>query len=64
MDIEGKNGWRTELRKGSMGFGRGLGFPTTDRTVSRRHVSFELLEGSETRVRFEVIGTGRTPSGF
>ena len=56
MEIEGKNGWRTELGKGSMEFGRGLRFPTTDRTVSRRHVSFDLLEGSETRARFEVIG--------
>ncbi|RVW51884.1 hypothetical protein VitviT2T_013259 [Vitis vinifera] len=57
MEIEGKNGWRTELRKGSKKeFGRGSGFPTTDRTVSRHHVTFELHEDSETRVRFVVIG--------
>ncbi|CAJ1955443.1 unnamed protein product [Sphenostylis stenocarpa] len=46
-------------------FGRGCGFSTCDRTVSRRHVSFQLhhsdaeVADDNARVRFEV--TGKNP---
>lgn len=42
-----------------MELGRGLGFQSTDRTISRRHVSFQLLpieDDEESRVLFKVIG--------
>ncbi|KAF1886631.1 hypothetical protein Lal_00045864 [Lupinus albus] len=37
-------------------FGRGHGFNTNDRTVSRRHVSFQFNSESDSRVSFQVIG--------
>lgn len=57
MEIESKNGFKTRLHEGSeiLDFGRGLGFNSTDRTVSRRHISFKLHE-DRSRVYFEVKG--------
>lgn len=55
MEIEGENGSKTQLKKGlKTELGRGLGFDLEDRTVSRRHVSFEPKNTG--RVHFEVIG--------
>lgn len=55
MEIEGENGSKTQLKKGlKTELGRGLGFDSEDRTVSRRHVSFEPKNTG--RVHFEVIG--------
>ncbi|KAK4267292.1 hypothetical protein QN277_024090 [Acacia crassicarpa] len=64
VEIEGEDGTRFVLgTRGEILFGRALGFNTNDRTVSRRHVSFQLrssLEksdaGEEPRVSFEAIG--------
>ncbi|CAL1376548.1 unnamed protein product [Linum trigynum] len=43
MEIEGDDGSKTELHRGSATvLGRGNGFETDDRTVSRRHIEFRL----------------------
>ncbi|XP_057978483.1 uncharacterized protein LOC131164938 [Malania oleifera] len=64
MEIGSNDGSKFLLKNGSETvFGRGLGFPSDDRTVSHRHVSFELhKDGSHgdpcsgTKVYFEVLG--------
>ncbi|KAK9280807.1 hypothetical protein L1049_003696 [Liquidambar formosana] len=64
MEIEGEDGSRIQLKKGSnTEFGRGLGLRTNDQTVSRHHVLFKLDidknqtdPESETRAWFQVIG--------
>lgn len=68
MEIESEDGSRIVITNGSKKeFGRGLGFPLDDRTVSRHHISFELLSSarkdqkettldSEPMVSFEVLG--------
>ncbi|KAI3512529.1 hypothetical protein L1887_19845 [Cichorium endivia] len=57
MEIEGKNGSKIRLQEGSetFDFGRGLGFISNDRAISRHHISFNLHE-DQTRVCFEVKG--------
>ncbi|XVF26954.1 hypothetical protein REPUB_Repub14bG0064800 [Reevesia pubescens] len=68
MEIEGADGSKLALKSGSKTiFGRGSGFNTSDRTVSRRHVLLELETSldknvetqKEPRVSFEV--TGKNP---
>ncbi|XP_007024489.2 PREDICTED: mitotic apparatus protein p62 [Theobroma cacao] len=68
MEIEGANGSKLALKYGfKTVFGRGSGFNTSDRTVSRHHVLLELgtpvdKKGEtqkEPRVSFEV--TGKNP---
>ncbi|XP_061371108.1 uncharacterized protein LOC133313717 [Gastrolobium bilobum] len=61
VQVEGEDGSKFAFEKGDKSvFGRGSGFSTNDRTVSRRHVSFQLEAESEApRVSFEV--TGRNP---
>ncbi|KAD6118634.1 hypothetical protein E3N88_09905 [Mikania micrantha] len=55
MEIESKNGSKIRLQD-TIDFGRGgLVFDSTDRTVSRHHVSLKLHEDG-TRVCFEVKG--------
>lgn len=61
MEIEGTDGSKTLLKPGSTGeFGRGLGFTSDDRTVSRRQISFQTHNPpdheDETKVSFEVVG--------
>ncbi|EXC09159.1 hypothetical protein L484_005115 [Morus notabilis] len=64
MEIEGQEEYdaKIQLRKGhdKAVFGRGLGLSTDDRTVSRRHVAFELKSGAKQTepigVSFEVLG--------
>lgn len=66
MEIEGADGSKLALKPGSKTtFGRGSGFNTEDRTVSRRHVELEIEalveKNGETRteepsVSFEVTG--------
>ncbi|XP_028798427.1 mitotic apparatus protein p62-like [Neltuma alba] len=64
VEVEGEDGTKLVLgTSGNILFGRGSGFNTNDRTVSRRHISLQLrssLEksdaGGEPRVSFEVIG--------
>ncbi|OVA08423.1 hypothetical protein BVC80_209g157 [Macleaya cordata] len=68
MEIKGEDGTKIHINKGSkIDFGRGLGFPFDDLTVSRRHISFELRSydektdkqdnpDGEPRVFFEVLG--------
>ncbi|KAF7814115.1 mitotic apparatus protein p62-like [Senna tora] len=64
VEVEGEDGSKFALANDDKtSFGRGLGFNTNDRTVSRRHVSFHLTNslekndaGAEPRVSFEVIG--------
>ncbi|XP_055830167.1 uncharacterized protein LOC129899284 [Solanum dulcamara] len=61
MEIEGTDGSKTPLKPGSTKeFGRGLGFTSDDRTVSRRQISFQIHNPSdqedETKVSFEVVG--------
>lgn len=60
MEIESQDGAKIELENGHKAvFGRGLGFNTDDRTVSRRHIALEFKPGStrtEPRVCFEVLG--------
>ncbi|PPR87280.1 hypothetical protein GOBAR_AA33401 [Gossypium barbadense] len=73
MEIEGADGSKLALKSGSkITFGRGSGFNTDDRTVSRRHVELELEtlvdKNGETRteepsVSFEVTGLGRLENG-
>lgn len=63
MEIEGEDGLKLTLKNGtSTVFGRGQGFTTKDRTVSRRHLSLELhgdTSQTEPRVFFQV--TGKNP---
>ncbi|XP_054784562.1 uncharacterized protein LOC129291301 [Prosopis cineraria] len=64
VEVEGEDGTKFVLgTRGEVPFGRGSGFNTNNRTVSRRHVLFRLrtsLEkidaGGKPRVSFEVIG--------
>ncbi|KAL4359186.1 uncharacterized protein [Arachis hypogaea] len=62
VEMEGEDGSKfslqvTEARNTVIGRGCGGGFHTKDRTVSRRHVSFQLSSDSDDpRVSFEVIG--------
>ncbi|PIA64300.1 hypothetical protein AQUCO_00100050v1 [Aquilegia coerulea] len=59
MEIEDEDGSRISINSDSKTeFGRGLGFNVNDRSVSRRHVVFQLKNqsDSETRVYFEVLG--------
>ena len=59
MEVEGEDGSKFVLEKDVKAvFGRGSGFDTNDRTVSRNHVLFQLSQ-TETRVSFVV--TGRNP---
>ncbi|CAI9267574.1 unnamed protein product [Lactuca saligna] len=57
MEIEGKSGSKIRLEEGSetFDFGRELGFISSDRAISRHHISFKLHE-DRTRVYFEVKG--------
>ncbi|KAL2539131.1 SMAD/FHA domain-containing protein [Abeliophyllum distichum] len=56
MEIEGTDGCKTLIKQGqTREFGRGQGFNSTDKTISRHHVAFSLPE-NETRVHFQVIG--------
>lgn len=62
MEIEGTDGSKTLLKPGSTReFGRGLGFTSDDRTVSRRQILFQIHNPSdledETKVSFEVVGS-------
>ncbi|KAG6792429.1 hypothetical protein POTOM_001578 [Populus tomentosa] len=55
MEIEGEDGSKIEVGIGSKAvFGRGCGFNTKDRWVSRRHVIFELDD--KQTVSFQVVG--------
>ncbi|XP_062087704.1 transcription elongation factor SPT6 isoform X1 [Humulus lupulus] len=60
MEIEGQDGTKVALENDHKTvFGRGFGFSTDDRTVSRRHVALEVKPEStrsEPRVWFEVLG--------
>lgn len=63
VEVEGEDGSKFAFKLGDDDeaktlFGRGCGFNTNDRTVSRRHVSFQLNSEPEPepRVSFEVIG--------
>lgn len=57
MEIESSDGSRTLFKMGSaIEFGRGSGFKTDDRTVSRRHVSFRVNPVDESIAEFKVIG--------
>lgn len=59
MEIQGKNVSITLLKEGvCIDFGRGLGFDTHDRKVSRHHITFQLQE-DKTKVGFNV--TGKNP---
>ena len=58
MEIEDQDGAKIELPKKAV-FGRGHGFISGDRTVSRRHVALEVETGAkqtEPSVSFEVLG--------
>lgn len=57
MEIESKSGSKIRLEEGSetLDFGRELGFISSDRAISRHHISFKLHE-DRTRVYFEVKG--------
>ncbi|KAJ0603440.1 putative SMAD/FHA domain superfamily protein [Helianthus annuus] len=57
MEIESKNGSKIRVEE-DMDFGRGLGFVSTDRTVSRRHVSFKPHEDDDgiSSAYFQVKG--------
>ena len=65
MEVEGEDGSKIVLQNAGdkVVFGRGFGFNTKDKTVSRRHVVFELAKGGESqtgskysKVSFEVVG--------
>ncbi|CAA7408774.1 unnamed protein product [Spirodela intermedia] len=62
LEAEGGGAARIFIGPGSRKteIGRGRGFDTPDRTVSRRHVSFQLIapveDDGEARVSFEVLG--------
>lgn len=56
MEIEGTDRSKTLIKPGqTRELGRGQGFNSTDKTISRHHVSFYLPK-NETRVTFHVIG--------
>ncbi|KAL2462562.1 SMAD/FHA domain-containing protein [Forsythia ovata] len=56
MEIEGTDGCKTLIKPGqTRELGRGQGFNSTDKTISRHHVAFSLPK-NETRVHFQVIG--------
>ena len=58
MELEADHGSARiflEPGSGKIEVGRGHGLVSTDRTISRRHVSLELRE-NEARVSFEVLG--------
>ncbi|CAI9767147.1 unnamed protein product [Fraxinus pennsylvanica] len=56
MEIEGTDRSKTLIKPGqTREFGRGQGFNSIDKTISRHHVSFHLPK-NETRVYFHVIG--------
>lgn len=56
MEIETQNGSKIQLLQQKLDLGRGLGgFNSTDRTVSRHHLSFNLHQDG-TRVYFQVNG--------
>jgi len=60
MEFEVEDGSKFPLQSSDKTlFGRGCGFETNDHTVSRRHVSFQLNNESDsepTKVSFQVIG--------
>ncbi|KAJ1382207.1 SMAD/FHA domain superfamily [Sesbania bispinosa] len=61
VELEGEDGSKFALGTADKAFfGRGSGFNTNDRTVSRRHVSFQLIKSESDseppRVSFQVIG--------
>ena len=65
MKVEGEDGSKIVLQNAGdkVVFGRGFGFNTKDKTVSRRHVVFELAKCGESqtgskfsKVSFEVVG--------
>ncbi|XP_068500657.1 uncharacterized protein [Phaseolus vulgaris] len=64
VEVEGEDGSKLALVNDEKTvFGRGCGFSTHDRTVSRRHVSFKLhhsdsdvADDANARVSFEVMG--------
>ncbi|KAL0010068.1 hypothetical protein SO802_005176 [Lithocarpus litseifolius] len=64
MEVEGEDGSKIVLQNAGdkVVFGRGFGFNTKDKTVSRRHVVFELAKSGESqtgfnsKVLFEVVG--------
>ncbi|XP_020223671.1 uncharacterized protein LOC109805842 [Cajanus cajan] len=61
VEVEGEDGSKLSIGNDEEAvLGRGCGFNTHDRTVSRRHVSFRLdhsdSEGAKARVSFQVMG--------
>ncbi|KAM3308228.1 putative protein DDB [Capsicum chacoense] len=57
MEIVGSDGSEIRVKPGStIEFGRGLGFTSSDRTVSRRQILFHSHEKDETKLNFEVVG--------
>ncbi|WVY99912.1 hypothetical protein V8G54_025982 [Vigna mungo] len=63
VEVEGEDGYKLALENDEETvFGRGCGFSTHDRTVSRRHVCFKLhhsdseVADANARVSFEVMG--------
>lgn len=58
MEINGEDGSKLRVESGQQKhFGRGNGSNPSERTVSRRHVSFQLVNSDdEIRVQFQVIG--------
>lgn len=57
MEINGEDGSKLRLEWGQQThFGRKNGLDPTERTVSRRHVSFQLVNSDEIRVQFQVVG--------
>uniref|UniRef100_A0A9I9D4S2 FHA domain-containing protein n=1 Tax=Cucumis melo TaxID=3656 RepID=A0A9I9D4S2_CUCME len=63
MEIAGEDGSKLVLREPVTIFGRGSGFASKDRTISRRHILIEAKTSDNTngapmepKVSFEVIG--------
>ncbi|KAI6690157.1 hypothetical protein NL676_026985 [Syzygium grande] len=60
MEIEGEEGSKVMLKRASTAtiFGRGLGFDTNDRSVSRKHLLLQAGDdgAAEPRVSFRVLG--------
>ena len=62
MEVEGEDGSKIVLQNvgDKVVFGRGFGFNTKDKTVSRRHVVFELAKSGDSqtgsKVSYEVVG--------